>query len=71
MNLCKCGGKLYIADTRHSGQGILRKKICQKCKSEVYSIEKQAEFDSEFQNIWFESERKKQKRKAERKVYDR
>ena len=71
MNLCECGGKLYITDTRHSGQGTLRKRMCQKCKSEVYSIEKQAEFDSEFQNIWFKSERKKQKRKAERKVYDR
>ena len=71
MILCKCGGKLYISDTRHSGQYTLRKRMCQKCKSEFYSVEKYAEFDSEFQNIWLESARKKQKKKAERKAYDR
>lgn len=71
MSLCKCGGKLYVVDTRHSGQDTLKKRVCQKCKAEAYSIEKPAEFDSEFQDMWLACERKKQKRKAERNIYDR
>lgn len=71
MKCSKCGGKIGVIDLVHTDNNeTYRRKMCQVCKHEFYTIEFEVECDEKFSTEWGEFYRSGYARKRDAKQYE-
>lgn len=61
----KCGEKLEVKDVVHNAADneVYRKRVCKKCKAEIFTTEFEVEPDMDYMELWYSNHRYRKPRK--------